>query len=631
MAAQLWRHVNRNNKHCKPWNIQSLHQDLQSGSLDCHDFVSHCYHMAMAGEEIWELGAYERLVDWQQVKDRIESSRDRYKRGEPLSPLDGIPIAIKANIAVASQPLTAGSRILGASDYRTTMHINNQQQQYIHQSTKISINTSISQPIPPVGYNADTVQALVESSGAIIIGMTRMDEFGMGSLGTNTPYNTPTRNPWPLLYHASRSSTSLLHPHCDLSLSRESIYKWHQETLDSMSASTENRQSTLYSAGGSSCGSAVAVAHGSSLLALGSDTGGSIRLPAAWCGLTSLKPTYGRISRHGLVGYASSLDTIGIIGQTASCVEAALQEIERFQQGADYMVRDSNMQASIESSKGGSIDTSNNHTRRVIDSENSPLDLTGLRIGIPSAMVMKECPPALCHAWQDLAERLHAMGASIEQVSDDDLSAQVVQASLAAYYVLASAEAASNLSRYDGFRYGMSYKDLSSDKYSIEQILSEQGMLSSTEGKGSRYSVLEQQYALTRTLGFSHEVIRRVLCGTLVLSSDRFHSYYEAAAVLRAVLNYCPVMLVPTSLTPPMALPSSDNGSGDSSVVDATEMLGNDVYTVPFSLAGLPVVSVPNGSWTDGEHGFPMGFQLVGAPFSEDLLLRIAARLQHEQ
>jgi aspartyl-tRNA(Asn)/glutamyl-tRNA(Gln) amidotransferase subunit A len=364
-------------------------------------------------------------------------------------------------------------------------------------------------------------------------------------------------------------------------------------------------QDTHYSAGGSSCGGAASVAHGSSLLSLGSDTGGSIRLPAAWCGVVGLKPTYGKLSRHGLVAYASSTDTIGILAPSVDCVKQALEPLAQQVTGHDSNQTRPPMHDSL------TVSSDDTDTSSASVEDSSSL-LSGMKIGIPAAFSVSECPSAVRDAWSLGAHTLQRHGATVEEVTVDLVSPEVLQKSLAAYYVLVSAEASSNLARYDGFRYGTSIDPKAGHK----------------DLEGSDFSLLEQQYACTRVEEFGKEVIRRVLCGTSVLSSDRFHTYYEAAAKLRSVLTRqlqqataeYDLLLVPTVVFPPPEI-------GDEHKIDQTEQFANDVMTVPISLSGLPAVSVPVGEW-DGHGRFLPGLQLVGSRHGEEALLRAAAVLE---
>ena len=496
--------------------LRQLRHWLDTGTLSSVQLAAYCHRVAVLGEEAG-LNAFVRLNDG--ALEQAAAFDDRRRHGlPPRGPLDGIPISVKANIAVAEEPLTAGSRIL---DQKTG-----------------------------IGYNATVVDAL---EGAVRIGTTTMDEFGMGSWGTHQL--NPTNNPLPV-----RTEPDFV----------ESVL---QGRLPEPSVSG-------VAAGGSSCGSAVSIAHGSSFLSLGSDTGGSVRLPAAWCGVVGLKPTYGRIPRHGLVAYASSLDTIGLLGRTADCLSIGLQAILAHEQ--PNMV-DSNHEA--------------------VSWREATIE--GLRVGIPSAFSVDECPAVLREAWEQAADELEKAGASVHVV--DTIDHVTMQRSLAAYYVLASAEAASNLSRYDGFRYGHKATDWTIDP---ECTL----------------SPLEQQYTAARSEGFHPEVARRVLCGTFVLSSDRFHTYYEGAANLRAHLTEqlykatieCDVLMVPTTLSPP---PQIDQPK------DATAMFANDVMTVPASLAGLPALSVPVPKYWDEDRSFPIAMQLIGKRHGEELILKAAGCL----
>jgi aspartyl-tRNA(Asn)/glutamyl-tRNA(Gln) amidotransferase subunit A len=566
--------------------VRQLNRLLSAGLVTSEQVCSYCFNLAVAGEDIWKLHAFSDLLSREEVLDQARASDERRRRGEILSALDGIPVSIKANLAVASRPLTAGSRILGAGR----------------------------SDAPAVGYDADVVESLLIDNGAILIGITTMDEFGMGSLGTNVvgtgqedsattaSSSVPAKNPRPLLHRIGQNyfsddqrASKVVRTHMD------EIIEAHVHAQELSAGDPE------FCAGGSSCGSAVSIAHGSSLISLGSDTGGSVRLPAAWCGVTGVKPSYGLLSRHGLVSYASSLDTVGILAPSVHCASVALERLVQQQ---------SNKDSTRSMLPPPEINVGNEE-----ESEEGSLRLKGIRIGIPAAFSVAECPSAVRDAWARGAEYLESQGASIETVSTDQLSPEILQRALAAYYVLVSAEASSNLARYDGFRYGVA-ADASG-------VLSQD---SSREQGGSDMSLLERQYAATRVQGLGKEVVRRVLCGTSVLSSDRFHTYYEAAAKLRAVLtrqlheslNDVDLLLVPTALFPPPKI-------GSEAKLDATEMFANDVMTVPISLAGLPSVSVAVGlsvGADDEAAFFPHALQLVGPRHGEATMLRAAAVLE---
>jgi aspartyl-tRNA(Asn)/glutamyl-tRNA(Gln) amidotransferase subunit A len=615
---------------------------LESGALSSVDLCSYCYALAVAGETKYQLGAFARLVDRDVVLDQARASDERrQQQRRRLSAVDGVPVSIKANLAMSFQPLTAGSRILGAS---------------FIDSVDADTNSAAASSAAPIGYHADVTQRLLDC-GAVIIGSTSMDEFGMGSLGlrvaTHDGSHQMTRNPRPWLVARTQQGSEMDE------IALQCIRQPHDAILEAHAtiAAFQTHDQVNYSAGGSSSGSAVSVAHGSSLLSVGSDTGGSVRLPAAWCGVIGLKPTYGLLSRHGLVAYASSLDTIGILARSVACAATALDCLLPFDRDSDgarsttAVVRDANQQSPAKPTDFAmsirNIATTTAATvehdgvalsRQAQESQHlSSQTLSGLRVGIPAALSISECPSAVITAWSAGAAWLAQHGAVIEAVPTSRLDPLLIQASLSAYYILASAEASSNLSRYDGLRYGWAAP------------LKTRNAETSNEDKTSTstFSVLEQQYAATRALGFGPEVIRRILCGTAALSSDRFHTHYEGAAKLRATLiqqlsqtlrnsdsastttepqdeamlieqNVFDLLLFPTTLFPPPV---------ESDCANPTETFANDIMTVPISLAGLPAISVPFGRWDHDNGLFQIGLQLVAPRFGEANLLRAAAVL----
>ena len=539
---------------------------LNSGLVTSEELAAFCHAVAMAGEEIWGLNAFSRLVPLDDLLHQARASDERRRINENKSIFEGIPISVKANLAVATQPLTAGSKILGSTNREAL----------------------------PCGYDADTVRILLRESGAVLVGITNMDEFGMGSLGSNVSSlhsrKAYTKNP--IQYLSSLSLT----PSGSDDLSMTEMIKMTSDDIMEAHTIAYDKQEESFSAGGSSCGSAASVAHGSSLLSLGTDTGGSVRLPAAWCGIVGLKPSYGLLSRHGVVSYASSFDTVGILAPSVDCASLALDrlaqrgEISRDSTSSYY----DDLTSVVPSSALGTTTPS------------TSMDLEGTRIGIPSSFSVEECPPDIKHAWSQAAEWLLKHGASIEILSTEDVSPLLVQKALAAYYVLVSAEASSNLSRYDGFRYGMDFED----NMEIPTF-------------DSDLTPLERRFASTRMRGFGSEVARRILCGTSVLSADRFHTHYEGAARLRAhlaqQLKSCletrvDAILIPTVLSRPCSL--------EREPLDNTEMFANDVMTVPASLAGLPAISVP--SPLAGEAIYKAGLQIIGSRLREDSMLRVA-------
>lgn len=370
---------------------------------------------------------------------------------------------------------------------------------------------------PP--YDAAAMEKLYEA-GMVVVGKTNMDEFAMGST-TETSYFGATRNP--------RDKTCV--------------------------------------PGGSSGGSAAAVAAGEALLALGSDTGGSIRQPSAFCGVVGIKPTYGTVSRYGLIAYASSLDQIGVIGKNVADSAAMLSVIS----GSD--VRDST-----------SVGQKEYHYMEALGK-----DISGMRIGIPRGYFGGGLSEEVKSAVLSAAQMFREKGAVVEEF---DLEA--VDYAVPAYYVIACAEASSNLSRYDGVKYGFRAKD---------------------------YEGLEEMYRLSRSEGFGQEAKRRMMIGAFVLSSGYYDAYYNKALKVktvikrgfdRAFLKY-DLILGPT--TPTTALKLGE------SLPDPLKMYLGDIYTVSVNLAGLPAINLPCGQ---AKNGLPIGLQLIGKPFGEKQIIRAA-------
>lgn len=371
--------------------------------------------------------------------------------------------------------------------------------------------------IPP--YSAYVVEQL-EEAGAIILGKNNMDEFAMGSTCENSAYK-PCHNPW---------------------------------DLDRVP-------------GGSSGGSAVSVASCQTFASLGSDTGGSIRQPASLCGLVGLKPTYGRVSRYGLLAYASSLDQVGPFARTVEDCALMLSVIS----GHDK--RDST---------SSPIASENFH-----DGLTEAKSLKGMTLGLPKeffeAQSMDSEVARICQNTIDEAQKL---GATIKSVSMPHLPY-----SIAAYYIIASAEASSNLARYDGVRYGH---------------------------RTAQPKNLEELYTLSRTEGFGEEVQRRILLGTYVLSAGYYDAYYRKAAQVRRlirqdyenVLTECDAILAPVS--PIVAWKKG-------SVTNPLEMYQMDIFTLSLNLAGLPGLSIPVGM----AHDMPVGMQILGSAFAESKILSI--------
>lgn len=368
-------------------------------------------------------------------------------------------------------------------------------------------------------YDATAIKRLNEA-GAVVVGKTNMDEFAMGSSNENSAFG-PAKNPWDL------------------------------ERVP----------------GGSSGGSAVAVASGIVRVSLGSETGGSVRQPASLCGIFGLKPTYGRISRYGLVAFASSLDSIGIFGLTALDAARVLSVIAG---------RDEFDSTSAEVPVPDYEATINN-------------DIIGKVIGVPRELFGEGLDSEVRSAVEKSIDNFRSLGAEIV-----DVELPYAKYGIAVYYIIATAEASSNLARYDGVRYGFR-----------------------AEGSHS----LREMYMKTREEGFGAEVKRRIMLGTYVLSSGYYDAYYSKAQKVRALVKAdyekaftrCDAILTPTS-------PSTAFKIGERSD-DPLAMYLSDIYTVSANLAGVPAVSIPCGLSCDG---LPIGTQLIGSFWSEDKLLNLA-------
>jgi aspartyl-tRNA(Asn)/glutamyl-tRNA(Gln) amidotransferase subunit A len=324
-----------------------------------------------------------------------------------------------------------------------------------------------------------------------------------------------------------------------------------------------------YVPGGSSGGSAAAVAARSCLLATGTDTGGSIRQPAAFCGVVGIKPTYGRCSRKGIIAFASSLDQAGALARTVADSALMLQSMMSHDLGDSTSVAEpmSDFMAQIDDG------------------------VKGLRVGIPAEYTMDGMADDIIQQWESGRKWLEDAGATCVEVSLPH-----TKYALPAYYIIAPAEASSNLARYDGVRYGQR-----------------------VDGK-----TLDEMYANTRAAGFGDEVIRRILIGTYVLSAGYYDAYYIKAQKIRRLIQNdfidvfkdVDVLLTPT--TPSAAFPLRQDGAGGGDIDPITIYL-NDVFTVPASLAGIPAISVPSGL---AHNGLPLGLQLIAPSFREDVLIR---------
>lgn len=376
---------------------------------------------------------------------------------------------------------------------------------------------------PP--YNA-TVTDKLESAGAVVLGKLNMDEFAMGG-STETSYFGATGNPWDVTRVP----------------------------------------------GGSSGGSAAAVAAEEVTYALGSDTGGSIRQPCSFCGVSGIKPTYGAVSRYGLVAFASSLDQIGPVGRDIKDCAEVLSVIS-----------------------GHDAKDSTSVKRPVFDfSTCFDGDLKGMKIGIPTNYFGKGLDEDVKKSVLDAAETLKKLGAEIEE-----FEMNIVDYAIPTYYVLACAEASSNLSRYDGIKYGYRKRD-------CEDLM--------------------EVYLTSRSEGFGMEVKRRIMLGSFVLSSGYYDAYYNKSLKVRGLIKksfdeaFEKYDMILSPVAPTTAYKIGENSS------DPLKMYLGDIYTVSVNLAGIPAVSVPCGF---GSNGMPIGMQLIGNAFDESKLVRAAYAFQKE-
>ena len=374
-------------------------------------------------------------------------------------------------------------------------------------------------------YTAEAVKNL-QRAGAVILGKTNMDEFAMGSTTETSAYG-PTRNP----------------------------------------------RNTAHVPGGSSGGSAASVAAGECIYAIGSDTGGSIRQPASYCGVVGMKPTYGTVSRYGLIAYGSSLDQIGPLTKDVEDCAAVLETL------ASHDPKDST------SVSRADTDFTTALTR----------DVEGLRIGIPNDYLGEGLDGEVRTAVLQAAEVLEKKGASVERF---DLS--LVEYAIPAYYTIAAAEASSNLERFDGIRYG----------YRTEAFEGLHGM-----------------YKKSRSEGFGEEVKRRIMLGSFVLSSGYYDAYYLKALKVKALIKkaFDAAFAKYDLILGPVA-PTTAPELGES-LADPIRMYLGDIYTIAVNLAGLPGISVPCG---EDSRGLPIGLQLIGDCFQEKTLLRAAYTYEQE-
>ena len=437
------------------------------------------------------LGAFLKVTP-ERALAAARASDGRRGRGAPLSPLDGVPVALKDILLTEGVETTAGSRILSGF-------------------------------VPP--YDAAVVERL-KAAGAVILGKLNMDEFAMGSSTENSGFK-PCRNPHDL----------------------------------------------ARTPGGSSGGSAAAVAARQAFGSLGTDTGGSIRQPAGLCGVVGVKPTYGRVSRYGVIAFASSLDQVGPMGRTVGDAALLLGAI------AGHDPRD--MTSS---------------TRPVPDyTDGIEGGARGLAIGVPREWFAGGAEEGVLRTVRDALATYERLGARLV-----DVELPHSKYGIAAYYLVAPAEASSNLARYDGVRFGLRAQARS----------------------------LKDMYGETRDAGFGREPKRRIMLGTYALSAGYYDAYYLRAQKVRTLVRRdfdraferCDVVAGPVSPTVAFRLGEK--------VEDPLQMYLADVYTIGCNLAALPGLSVPAGMHPAA--GLPVGLQLIGRPFDEATLLRAARALERE-
>jgi len=444
---------------------QEYLHEIEERDKSIGSFVTHCADDAMAAAKAADV---------------------RISKGLNLTPLTGVPIAIKDIFVTKGVRTTCCSRIL--ADY-----------------------------IPP--YDGTVVERL-KAAGVVITGKLSMDEFAMGSSNEFSAFG-PVKNPW----------------------------------------------DTRLTPGGSSGGSAAALAAGLTPVTLGTDTGGSVRQPAAFCGVVGLKPTYGRISRYGIIAFASSLDQVGPMARDVRDCATLLHAI------AGHDPKDAT-----------SIPAPVPDYAKALTG-----DIKGKTIGIPREYFVEGIDPEIESAVRKASDELVKLGAKINQISLPH-----TKYSLACYYIIAPAEASANLARYDGIRYGHRAKDA---------------------------AALGELFSKSRTEGFGPEVALRIVVGTYVLSSGYYDAYYLKAQKARTLIKKdfldafkgCDAILTPATPTPPFALGENMD--------DPIKMYLNDIFTIPVNLAGLPGISLPCG---ETRKGLPIGMQLIGKPLDEAQLMNIA-------
>ncbi|UCD70606.1 MAG: Asp-tRNA(Asn)/Glu-tRNA(Gln) amidotransferase subunit GatA [Syntrophobacterales bacterium] len=459
------------------------HEGLMKRSFSSLELTQSFYRWIKNADS--KVSAYLTLTE-EEACQQAQRADERIVKGDEVSELMGIPLALKDILCTKSMRTTCASKIL----------------EYFR---------------PP--YDGTAVHRL-RQNGAVFLGKVNMDEFAMGSSTENSGFAI-TRNPWDL-----------------------------------------NRIP-----GGSSGGSAAAVAADECIASLGSDTGGSVRQPAACCGVVGMKPTYGRVSRFGLVAFASSLDQIGPITKDVTDCAILMNVISG---------HDPNDSTSVD------IEVPN-YKRALIN------DVKGMKLGIPKEYFVEGMDRDVEKAVWEAIKLLEQWGASVKEVSLPH-----TEYAVATYYIICTAEASSNLARYDGVKYGH---------------------------RSRGYDGLIDMYAKTRAEGFGPEVKRRIMLGTYVLSAGYYDAYYRKAQQVRTLIKgdfdrafeHYDALLTPTSPTPAFLIGEK--------VKDPLQMYLSDIFTIPVNLAGIPGISIPCG-FSSG--GLPIGLQIIGNHFDEEKILRVA-------
>ncbi len=472
--------------HLHDLTIKKFHEGLEKKEFSAFDVAKTFFDYIETRDQ--EVGAYLSVHKDQALK-QAELADIKVAKNEPLSLVDGLPMAIKDNILIQGLPATAGSKML--ENYRAS-------------------------------YDA-TVITKLKSAGAVFLGKTNLDEFAMGSSTENSAFKK-TRNPHDL------------------------------ERVP----------------GGSSGGSAAAVAGHMAVAALGSDTGGSIRQPAGFCGVVGLKPTYGAVSRHGVIAMASSLDQIGPFTKTVEDAAILFKTIS----GQD---------------KFDATSVATNYGEELWNPKLE--DIKKLKIGIPKEYFGPGLDPSVVKTMEETMNSLKSLGLEFKEISLPH-----TKYALSCYYIIMPAEVSSNLARFDGIRYG------------------------EVAGVGRQDFSLVELYKKNRSNGFGSEAKRRIILGTYVLSSGYYDAYYAKAQKVRRLIKNdfdqafkeVDVIFTPVSPTPPFKFGEK--------VSDPLAMYLSDIFTIPVNMAGLPAISIP-AKLKAGE--LPVGFQLIGKHWREADILGI--------